>query len=1361
MNIEQAYEKRLALQRRPLTFLLSKNVPPLPLQEERKTFPHYRTNPLYRCFFWYLTPLLRVGYKRTLQPEDLFVLDEQQTIDYMYTKFKSTFEPEVQKLLAQHIARKCQERGETPATSSVSPEDDADDFEIKVSVLGKHLFYTFGWQYSRAAFVKVLADIAATLMPLLQKKLVDFVETRGYGANSNTGKGVGYAIGACAMILFSGICINHYFYNSITTGAKVKAVLTKALLEKSFKLDARGKHRFPVGKINSIMGTDLARVDLAIGFFPFLFIFPVPVIIVVVMLIVNIGVSALAGLAVFVFFTLFTGFLIRYLFRLRVSANVFTDQRVNLIKELLKNFKMIKLYGWENSYLRSFQKVRSQEMSTLFKMQGGKNVLIGISLWMPLAASMVAFLVLHNLKSGRSVGDIFSSLTLFQVLTQQFLLVPASLAMSSDMVIGLKRVCQLLSCPEDKELERFFDDLDDEKLAMKVENASFQWHTFEDDGTEDKNESVKSTKSIKSSTMSEEQEVVEKESHERDELSKTDFPGLLNLNLSIKKGDFVVVTGSVGSGKSSLLNALCGFMPKTEGRVCKNGSVMLCGVPWVQNATVKDNITFGRPFDQEKYDKVVKVCSLKGDFDQLPGGELTEVGERGITLSGGQKARINLARAVYADRDIIMLDDVLSAVDAKVGKFIMDECILGYLKDKTRILATHQLSLIGSADKIMFLNGDGSVDCGTFAELRSRNTEFVRLMEFSHDVEKDDDEEMLENEKKGFFDDEDKGKLVQAEEKAVNAISWKVYKSYINTGSGKLKVLLPMLFFLVIALTTFLTLFTNNWLSFWIVNRFHRPKRFYEGLYIMFTMLVMVFNVLQFMILVYFCNRAALRLNIMAFKRVLHAPMSFMDTSPMGRVLNRFTKDTDSLDNEIQDQLRMFLNPAATIIGTLVLCIIYLPWFAIAIPFLAMLFFLVSSFYLSSSREVKRLEAVKRSVVYSHFIEALSGMDTIKAHSSTERFLKVNEKLIDDMNESYYVVVAIQGWLAISLDSVATLLCLIVSLLCCFRVFNISGAYTGLLLTYVLTIAGLLSFMLRSLTEVENQMNSVERVNYYATSIKQEAPFEIPENDPEPTWPAVGAVKFVDVSMRYREELPLAVKHLDINVQGGEKIGICGRTGAGKSSIMYCLFRLAEFEGQILIDGVDISRIGLHKLRSRLSIIPQDPVLFSGTVRSNLDPFGEHDDETLWMSLGKAGLVDRGLLPQVKEQRKGDPNLHKFHLSRTVEDDGSNFSLGEKQLIALARALVRGTKILVLDEATSSVDYETDAKVQTTITKEFSDCTVLCIAHRLKTIVKYDRILVMDKGQIAEFDTPRKLYDQKGIFRSMCNKSGVAEADLK
>ncbi|OWB67367.1 hypothetical protein B5S30_g2725 [[Candida] boidinii] len=1418
----------MSRQKRLISFALSKKVPPLPEEDERTIYPGYFSQFHKYFFFSWMFPLLKVGYLRTLQPEDMPKLTEDLKVEKMHENFEKIFGKYVSQLKQDHLAKKYAERNETAETSSKTEEEDFDDFKIPVFILIKSLYFCFFIEYNTGIIFKIFSDVLSCLLPLLQKALINFVEKRSLGLDTIIGQGVGYSIGVCLMILFNGICINHLFYNSMMTGARVKAILTKSLLLKSFVVSSKGRHRFPFGKINTLMGTDLSRVDFAVGFLPFGITFLIPFAITLALLIVNIGPVALVGLGIFLLSTIIFGASARSMIEERKAATIWTDKRVNLIKELLKNFRVVKYYSWEDSYAANLKTARENEMKHVRKIQLIRNAIIAYAVTLPNTTSMITFLSLYGIDSSRSPADIFSSLSLFQVLANIFLMVPMAVATGADALVGLRRIAEFLSCPdstvydesEDDDFKLVHDEMDKENEAIRIKNATFKWDVFkleeEDNMTskqkkkhlkEEKKRLAKLAKKVakgKAEPEAEKKKAEKNSAADEEELGKTQFAGLNNINLSIKKGEFVVITGLIGSGKSSLLNAISGFMRRSEGHVNVSGSLIFCGQPWVQNTTIRENIVFGLPYDAEKYNKVLNACALESDLEILPAGDFTQVGERGITLSGGQKARINLARAVYAAKDIILMDDVLSAVDAKVGRNIMNKCILGLLKNSTRILATHQLSLISQADKVIFLNGDGSIDIGSLEELGTRNQNFIDLMKYSNKKVKEEEANEYSDEEEDIFDekeasssseDDEKtdlnrilsstlkrqfstsvdaeklendemikaGKLVVAEEMAVNRLKLAVYRTYLRLGSGVFGFTFLPIFLLLATLSTFLSLFTNTWLSFWTGDRFEgKSDGFYIGLYVMFTILTVVFMSTEFASMVYFSNNAAKLFNILASNRVIHTPMSFIDKTPMGRIINRFTKDTDVVDNEIVENIRMFSSPFCTIVGILILCIIYLPWFAIAVPFLVAIFVVVADYFQASAREVKRLEAVKRSNVYAHFNESLTGMDVIKAYGVEERFFKESDTYINEMNESYYITIANQRWLAIHLDIVACCFAFLICMLCVTRQFKISASSTGLLLTYVINVAGMLSFMLRSYTQLENEMNSVERLNHYACDLEQEAPFEIPERDPHPDWPAEGAIQFDNVCLRYREDLPTVLKNISLNIKPNERIGICGRTGAGKSSIMTALYRLVELsEGSIFIDGVDISKLGLHKLRSKLSIIPQDPVLFSGSIRSNLDPFHTSTDDELWEALRVSGLIKGEDVAKAKLQDKDDESLHKFHLEQDVEDDGANFSLGERQLIALARALIRNSKILILDEATSSVDYETDAKIQQTIATEFSHCTILCIAHRLKTIIDYDRILVLDKGEIAEFDQPKTLYQQEGsIFRSMCDKSGVSEEDF-
>lgn len=753
----------------------------------------------------------------------------------------------------------------------------------------------------------------------------------------------------------------------------------------------------------------------------------------------------------------------------------------------------------------------------------------------------------------------------------------------------------------------------------------------------------------------------------------------------------------------------------------------------------------------------------------LPNNDLTEIGERGITISGGQKQRLNIARAIYFDADIVLLDDPLSAVDAHVGRHIFDNAILGLLKDKCRILATHQLWVLNRCDRIVWMEGGKIQAVDTFDNLMAHSEGFRQLMESTAVEEKKDEAALAQvpgdngQPKKG----KKKGKgLMQSEERAVASVPWSVYTSYVRASGSILNA--PFVFILLI-LSQGANITTSLWLSWWTADKFGYNMGTYIGVYAGLgacQALVMFAFMVSLSMFGTSSSKVMLR---EAVARVLRAPMSFFDTTPLGRITNRFSRDVDVMDNTLTDAMRMYFFSVGSIIAVFALIIAYFYYFAIALVPLFLVFLLATSYYRASAREVKRIESILRSTLSAKFSEGLSGIACIRAYGLKDRFIADIRKAIDDVDAAYYLTFSNQRWLSMRLDMIGNCLVFTTGILVVTSRFSVDPSIGGLVLSYILAIVQMIQFTVRQLAEVENGMNSVERLRYYGTELEQEAPLKT--IDVRKSWPEKGEIVFDNVEMRYRAGLPLVLQGLSMHIRGGERIGIVGRTGAGKSSIMSTLFRLVELSGgHITIDGLDISTVGLHDLRSRLAIIPQDPTLFRGTVRSNLDPFGEHTDLELWSALRQADLVpaDAAAPHSDSDGTATPPTTNKdlagtgrIHLDSIVEEDGLNFSLGQRQLMALARALVRGSQIIVCDEATSSVDMETDDKIQATIASGFKGKTLLCIAHRLRTIIGYDRICVMDKGRIAEMGPPIELWGMEGgIFRGMCERSGIRGEDI-
>ncbi|GAB7349652.1 hypothetical protein MBLNU459_g0328t1 [Dothideomycetes sp. NU459] len=1408
---ESQEEKSLAPEKRSwserLNPLKQRTKPPIP--EQRQVSREYNASFWSLLTFQWMAPIMNVGYQRTLELNDLWSVNPNRSTDVMAAKLTESFKRRV-------------ERGEFHPLRGALYDTFKKEFLLGgfceliaavVQVLSpfvlRYLIAFAGEAYEAAHYGQPAPSIghgiglviAVTILQSIQSTTTNHFLYRGMIVGGQARAVTISVIFDKAMKLSGRAKAGGKAMDGppkppahLKAGSKEEKKWFKQNLKNSKNKNGTTKgvsgtgEGWSNGRIINLMSTDTYRIDQASGMFHMIWASPISIVLTLVLLLVNITYSALAGFGLLIIAMPLLGRSIKSLFVRRKAINKITDQRVGLTQEILQGVRFVKYFGWETSFLERLRSIRGREIGKVQYLLNIRNGIMAVSMSMPVFASMLAFITYRLSDHGLAPAKIFSSLALFNGIRLPLNLLPLVIGQVVDASASIGRIEEFLLAEETQD-EAVWDY--DSKNAITIRNADFTWERSPTQDPDkglggprshkqdkaDKKAEKKATKEAKKADK-QMQKDAEKEARKNADQSNpsAELPSgghdssstlidedveepfaIKELDLAVGRKELIAVIGSVGSGKSSLLAALAGDMRRTSGEVVLGASRAFCPqYAWIQNATVKENIIFGKEFHDQWYDDVIDACALRPDLEMLPNGDMTEIGERGITVSGGQKQRLNIARAIYFNADMVLMDDPLSAVDAHVGRHIMDNAICGLLKDKCRVLATHQLHVLHRCDRIVWMQEGRIHTIDTFDNLMAHDREFQKLMETTAKEEKKEEvdevvEDEIEGEKKAITKKEVKkpgAALMQAEERAVKSVSFKIYKAYIEA-SGSL--LMAPLIIGVLVLSQGANIATSLWLSWWTSNKFHYSTGTYIGVYAGLGV-SQVFLMFAFSSILTICGtRASKTMLHRAVTRVLRAPMSFFDTTPLGRITNRFSKDVDTMDNALTDAFRMFFMTMAQIIAVFILIIVYFYYFAIALGPLFILFLFAASYYRSSAREIKRHEAVLRSVVFSRFSEAVTGVATIRAYGLQNQFSRSVRDAVDSMDGAYFLTFSNQRWLSVRLDAIGTILVFVTGILVVTSRFNVNPSIAGLVLSYILSVVQMIQFTVRQLAEVENNMNSTERIHYYGTELEEEAPLHT--IDVRPTWPEKGEIVFDDVQMRYRAGLPLVLQGLSMHIRAGERIGVVGRTGAGKSTIMSSLFRLVELSGgTISIDGVNIATIGLKDLRSRLSIIPQDPTLFRGTIRSNLDPFNEHTDLELWSALRQADLVGAN-------QEMSDSST-RIHLDATVEEEGLNFSLGQRQLMALARALVRNSQIIVCDEATSSVDFDTDQKIQRTIVTGFKGKTLLCIAHRLKTIIGYDRICVMDKGRIAELDSPIRLYDQGGIFRSMCDRSGIRREDF-
>ncbi|MCJ1276313.1 hypothetical protein MMC21_004118 [Puttea exsequens] len=1371
--------------------LKSSKKPPVP--KERKVSREYGASFLSLLTFQWMAPLMSTGYQRPLELNDIWLVNPNRSSEALSGRLNASFR--------RRVAR-------------------GDRYPL---IWAMH--ETFKFEFWLGGTCQLFSSIFQVVSPFTLRYLIAFADEAyiaqvTHAPGPPIGHGIGLVIGITLMQMLQSMGTNHFIYRGQMVGSQARGVLITTIFEKAMRISGRAKAGGKAlveaemkeagslktetakkgffkrlldtklhpgggpqvtadraagisgdgagwgnGRIVNLMSTDTYRIDQASGMFHMIWTSPISILITLVLLVVNLTYSALAGFALLVIGIPVLTEAIKSLFKRRRAINKITDQRVSLTQEILQSVRFVKYFGWESSFLERIGDIRKREIRAIQILLAIRNAINAVSMSLPIFASMLSFITYSLSQHDLNPAYVFSSLALFNSLRMPLNLLPLVIGQVVDAWSSLGRIQDFLIAEEQD--DDFVWDMEGEN-AVSMSHADFTWErTITQDGDKKGGPSI-TKKQAKEAKDAENAAAKARKSNDLPKsgedsastLTEVEPFKLHNMDFSIRRNELIAVIGGVGSGKSSLLAALAGDMRRTHGSIMMGASRAFCPqYAWIQNASVKENILFGKEYNRNLYEAVVDASALRPDLEMLPNGDLTEIGERGITVSGGQKQRLNIARALYFNSDLILMDDPLSAVDAHVGRHIFDNAICGLLKGKCRILATHQLHVLSRCDRIIWMQEGRIETIDTFSNLMENNADFQKLMASTAQEEKVEEENEVNEDE---IADEKKGArkrklakrgaaLMQQEERAVKAVSWGVYAAYVRA-SGSILYAPLVLFLLVLSQGANIT--TSLWLSWWTSNQFGYSTGQYIGTYAALGV-VQAFLMFAFSVTLTVLGTRSSRVMLQrAISRVLRAPMSFFDTTPLGRITNRFAKDVDIMDNNLTDAMRMYFFTLAMITSVFILIIVYFHYFAIALGPLFLMFVFSAGYYRASAREIKRHESVLRSGVFARFSEAVSGTASIRAYGLQSQFITGIKLEVDQMNSAYYLTFSNQRWLSVRLDAIGNLLVFTTGILVVTSRFNVSPSIAGLVLSYILSIVQMIQFTVRQLAEVENAMVSTERLHYYGTSLDEEPPLHL--KDISESWPEKGEIVFNEVQMRYRDGLPLVLQGLTMHIAGGERIGIVGRTGAGKSSIMSTLFRLVELSGgSITIDGINIASVGLKDLRTRLAIIPQDPTLFRGTIRSNLDPFNEHTDLELWAALRQSDLIG-------PDETLDAKNHGRIHLETLVEEEGLNFSLGQRQLMALARALVRNSQIIVCDEATSSVDMETDQKIQRTIQTGFKGKTLLCIAHRLKTIVGYDRIVVMDQGRIAELGPPVKLWEvEGGIFRGMCDRSGIVRGDFE
>ncbi|CAG8562619.1 uncharacterized protein OCT59_007764 [Rhizophagus irregularis] len=1364
-----------------------------PNSEGRFPSPEVKCS-LYEHFtFSWLIPLMAKGFRKTLDENDIYELPD-------YSR-------------ASNVLKGFHRKGS----------------------LVRSLFYTFRKELFVQFCYSVIWSITLIFAPpYFLRKILLYVQNYPNNGDETQVSAYFYVIGLFLGTIVPSLCFQQALYIGRKLGIKTQAIIIGEIYLKSLsRKDTTGvtddeDTKNKTGNITNLMAVDATKISDIIAYIFYLYCFPLQIILCITLLYLLLGFSAIVGV-----FTIIVTYPLPALINQRISTiqkrlMAATDKRIGAMNELLQAIRIIKFFAWEDQFQKKIIDARENELKEIKSRLIQWIYIANIWSCLPLVIMFAVFMTYTKLLGNELSATIaFTALTLFNMLRHALDEGPSTIISIIQAQISIVRIEKFLKEPEITRQDSRPSSSNDPEIGFR--NASFQWPNGAS-STDDLNNNIDIT--IKNP------------------LNKFT---LFDLNITFPVGKLSIICGPTGSGKTSLLMALLGELDCLSGRVFlprkKTSPKNLGGAPsgiayvaqtaWLQNASIRENILFGLSFDEDRYKNVLNMCALNKDLEIFEFGDITEIGEKGITLSGGQKQRIALARAVYSQAKIIIMDDCLSAVDAHTAKHLYEKCLMGELmKDRTLILVTHHVGLcLRGAHKVIVMKDGRVVGQGTPSEVLSRG--IVEITEEQNETNKKSvaEEPDLSSLNLQKLSSKGDGKLIAEEEKAEGIVDWSVYKIYFIASGGFLFWIFLIFMFII---TQSIQVGEDWWIREWTnayslahdqmynvsstLSSFFWPSTFpsqdvysslstfslpqlikaffgffsmpsadhmssqaissehnknqvdvnyYLGVYILLGFLIALFGSIRSYYMSMGSLVASRKLHEAILEKVMKAKIRFFDTTPIGRILNRFSKDMEVIDLNLSPMAMFLIYSCFATVSVIFAISIVMPRFMIAGTFIAILYIIIGAYYVATSRDLKRIESIKRSPIYAAFGETITGVSTIRAFGGENRLIKKMLSLVDGNNRPFIFNWACNRWLNTRVDLVGGLVCLAAGTIVIYQLSKgMDPGLAGFALSYALNFTGHLLWLLRLYALQEMNMNSVERIREYM-NLEEEPPRIIEGHRPPPEWPFQGEIKVNNLIMQYAPENPPVLKDVSFHIKPSEKIGIVGRTGSGKSTLALSFFRFMEpTSGQIIIDDIDISTLGLFDLRSRLTIIPQDPVLFSGTLRSNLDPFGKYDDVELWNSLKRAHLIDddnklslsseiqQSVTPElIEDEIESNKYLEQNHfnwsLDAPVSENGGNFSQGQRQLIALARALVCRSKLIIMDEATASVDFKTDRMIQETIRQEFRDSTLLCIAHRIRTVVDYDKILVLDAGRVIEFDHPYLLLQNpNSVFRAMCEKSG-------